>query len=300
MKSILNVVNIEKSFGNKKVIDKVSFKIKKGEILGFIGPNGAGKTTCIKLILGLQKLDAGSIYINDYNVKKDFEKAIINVGAIVESPDLYMYLTGRENLKLISNMYNNIKEEYIEELIKFVKLEKEIDDKVSKYSLGMRQRLGIAASLINNPNLLVLDEPTNGLDPEGIKDLRDILKKLAQNKKIGVLVSSHNLNELESFCTDVCLINNGRIVGKYNLNKIREEDIPKYTISLDNTKGIKKYLNSNDEVLDKSIIIYRKEEEIPKLIEELVHNKYKIYEVRKDILTLEDAYLKEMAGSLHD
>jgi len=300
MKNILNVVNIEKSFGNKKVIDKVSFKIKKGEILGFIGPNGAGKTTCIKLILGLQKIDAGNIYINDYNVKKDFEKAIINVGAIVESPDLYMYLSGRENLKLISNMYDNIKEEYIEELIKFVKLDKEIDDKVSKYSLGMRQRLGIAAALINNPNLLVLDEPTNGLDPEGIKDLREILKKLAQNKKIGVLVSSHNLNELESFCTDVCLINNGHIVGKYNLNKIKEEDIPKYTIILDNTKGIKKYLDSKDEVLEKSIIIYRKEEEIPKLIEELVHNKYKIYEVRKDIITLEDAYLKEMAGSLHD
>lgn len=150
--------------------------------MGFIGPNGAGKTTTIKLILGLQGITSGDVNINGYDIKKDFTKAIRRVGAIIENPDLYMYLTGYENLKLVANMYKGITKERIMEVVKLVKLENRINDKVSKYSLGMRQRLGVAQAILHKPNLLVLDEPTNGLDPEGIKEMRDLLKNL-QNKE---------------------------------------------------------------------------------------------------------------------
>ena len=150
--SLLEVKKINKFFGKKHVIKDVSFKIDEGEILGFIGPNGAGKTTTIKIILGLQSLNSGEVLINGYSISKDFEKAILKVGAIVESPDLYMYLSGRKNLEMIGAMYKGVSKERIDEIIKMVGLEKRIDDKVSKYSLGMRQRLGIAAALVHKPN----------------------------------------------------------------------------------------------------------------------------------------------------
>ena len=132
-----------------------------------------GKTTTIKLILGLQKITKGKVQINGFDVEKQFTKAIEKVGAIVENPDLYMYLSGYENLKLISNLYHGIDENRINEVIKLVKLDNRIHDKVSKYSLGMRQRLGIAQAILHRPSLLILDEPTNGLDPEGIKEMRE-------------------------------------------------------------------------------------------------------------------------------
>ena len=148
---VLEVKNINKKFGRKQVLYDVSFSIEEGEILGFIGPNGAGKTTTIKMALGLQSIDSGEVYINGYNIKKEFSKAISSVGAIVESPDLYMYLTGKQNLKLIADYYKDITLKDIEDVIKLVGLEARINDKVSKYSLGMRQRLGIAASLLHKP-----------------------------------------------------------------------------------------------------------------------------------------------------
>jgi ABC-2 type transport system ATP-binding protein len=212
--TVLEVKNINKSFGNKQVLKDVSFSLNEGEILGFIGPNGAGKTTTIKIILGLQSLNSGEVIINGYSVVNNFSKAIEKVGAIVENPDSYMYLSGRKNLEIIANMYDNIPKERIDEVIKLVGLENRIEDKVSKYSLGMRQRLGIGIALLNNPNLLILDEPTNGLDPEGIKELRDLLKNLAKKENIAVLISSHNLSELESFCTDICIIQNGLIIDR--------------------------------------------------------------------------------------
>ena len=171
--TVLECKNLYKKFGKKEVIKGVSTTLEKGDILGFIGPNGAGKTTMIKLILGLQKIDKGVVTINGYDIKKDFEKAIEKVGAIVENPDLYMYLSGYKNLELIANLYKEIDKKRIDEVVKLVGLEARIHDKVSKYSLGMRQRLGIAQAILHKPNLLILDEPTNGLDPEGISKRRD-------------------------------------------------------------------------------------------------------------------------------
>ena len=206
--SILKVENLCKKIGKKDILKDVSFEVVAGDIMAFIGPNGAGKTTTIKCVLGLQKITRGKVFINGYDISKNFVKAIEKVGSIVESPDVYMYMSGYDNLLLQARMYKNIKEEDIYKIIKLVGLENRIYDKVNKYSLGMRQRLGIAIALINNPKLLILDEPTNGLDPEGIKELRELLVELAKSG-MGILISSHNLSELESFSNKVCILSHG-------------------------------------------------------------------------------------------
>ena len=221
-KAILECIDINKSFGKKQILNNVSFKIFKGDILGFIGPNGSGKTTTIKCVLGLNKIDSGKVIINGYDIKKDFIKAIEKVGAIVDNPDLYIYLSGYNNLKLTANIYQNIKEDRINEVVSLVKLEKDIKEKVSKYSLGMRQRLAIAQSLINNPNLLILDEPTNGLDPKGTKELRELLISLSK-QNTSILISSHNLTDLENLCNKVCIINDGKIIEFNDIKVIKEK-----------------------------------------------------------------------------
>lgn len=301
VETILEVKSINKSFGSKKILNDVSFSIHQGEILGFIGPNGAGKTTTIKLLLGLQSIDRGEVLINGYNIKKEFSKAILNVGAIVESPDLYMYLTGRKNLELIANMYKYVTKERIDEVIKIVGLENRIDDKVSKYSLGMRQRLGIAAAIIHKPNVLILDEPTNGLDPEGIKELRDLLKRLAKKEKMGILISSHNLAELESFVTDVCLIQNGKIISTSTIKEMKHGEKNQYIFKLDRTTGLDGVLKVEFDIIDeKSVSISLEEKMVPEVIETLVKSKYKIYEVKENEISLEEAFLKRTGGNIID
>ena len=301
MTNILEVVKINKTLSKKRILKDVSMTAKEGEILGFIGPNGAGTTTTTKLILGLQTIDSGQVFINGYDVVKEYEKAIEKVGAIVESPDLYMYLTGRQNLELIARLYKGVTKERIEEVIELVKLENRINDKVSKYSLGMRQRLGIAAAILNNPNLLVLDEPTNGLDPEGIKELRTLLKNLAKKEKMAIVISSHNLSELESFCTDVCIIKNGEVITTSSVKEMKKEETPHYIIELNNTNKLNKILTKDAEIIDDSHIrVTRTKEELALLIKTLVEAKYSIYEVKLIEMSLEEAFLKKAGGNIID
>ena len=296
MKKLLECQNLCKSFGKKQILKNVSFEIDEGDILAFIGPNGSGKTTTIKLILGLQSIDEGKVIINGYDIKKDFVKAISNVGAIVENPDTYMYLTGWQNLKLIANMYKGITNEKIMEIVKLVDLEKRINDKVSKYSLGMRQRLGIARALINNPNILILDEPTNGLDPEGIKDLRILLKKLAK-EGLGILISSHNLAELESFCNKVLIINEGTIIETSEVKEFKNNG-NKYVFSVSDTKDLS--IEGMYEVVKDKFSYNGDKEDIASIIKTLVKKNIDIYEVHMQELTLEEAFLKKTGGKKND
>lgn len=295
---ILKCENLCKSFGKKQILKNVSLEVKKGDILGFIGPNGAGKTTTIKLILGLQGIDSGSVKINGFDIKENFEKAIKRVGAIVENPDLYMYLTGYENLKLIKNMYKEIDNKRIDEVVKLAKLEQRINDKVSKYSLGMKQRLGIAQAILHRPNLLILDEPTNGLDPEGIKELRDLIKELAEKEKMAVVISSHNLAELESFCNKVTMIKNGQIIETSSINEVKQVE-KSYIIEINNLEKIDEILEKPIEKIDdKQFKINADKEEIPEIIEKLVKSDKKIYIVKENIISLEDVFLKKMGGNV--
>lgn len=298
-KQILKCENLNKKFGKKQILKNVSFEIEEGDILGFIGPNGAGKTTTIKLILGLQSITQGKVTINGYDVEKDFTKAIKKVGAIVENPDLYMYLSGYDNLKLISNLYKEIDEKRIEEVIKLVKLENRIKDKVSKYSLGMRQRLGIAQAILHKPNLLILDEPTNGLDPEGIKEMRELLINLAKNEKMAILISSHNLAELDNLCNKVCIIKNGEIIETSGISEIKKEARANYNLfEIDNTKKIKELLPGAIIIDSNRFKIDAVKEEIPEIVELLVNNKIAIYEVKKEEKSLEEAFFEKTGGNV--
>ena len=292
MENILECKNLCKKFGKKEILKDVSFSINEGDILAFIGPNGSGKTTTIKLILGLQRIDSGSVNINSYDVTKDYVKAIAKVGAIVENPDSYMYLTGWQSLCLVADCYKGISKDHILEIVKYVGLEERINDKVSKYSLGMRQRLGIAKALLNSPNLLILDEPTNGLDPEGIKDLRDLLKKLAGDG-LGILISSHNLAELESFCNKVCIIDKGHIL-EYSEVKDFKSNESRVIFKVSDTTNLP--ISNAQEIKKHSFVVKASREEVASIIRKLVKNKIDIYEVREDELTLEEAFLKKTGG----
>ena len=289
---VLEVKNINKFFGKKQILKDISFDIEEGEILGFVGPNGSGKTTTIKIILGLQKASSGEVYINGKNIKENFENAIRKVGAIVESPDMYMYLSGLDNLKLVANYYN-ISHDKIDSIVEFVGLKDRIKDTVSKYSLGMRQRLGIAQAILNKPNLLIVDEPTNGLDPSGIIEFRKMLKELAKKEKMSIFISSHNLAEIENICDKVLLINEGEIVSLDVLHEKNDKD--KYKLELNSTKKLEN--KKNIEIIDENFInYYGEKEDISKFIEFLVSKKIKIYSVVKDKESLEDIFIKKTGG----
>ncbi|MBP3503479.1 MAG: ABC transporter ATP-binding protein, partial [Clostridia bacterium] len=223
-------------------------------------------------------------------------------GTIVENPDLYMYMSGYENLKLIANLYEGITKERINEVIKLVGLENRIKDKVSKYSLGMRQRLGIAQAIMHKPNLLILDEPTNGLDPEGIKQVKDLLVKLAKEEKMAILISSHNLLELDSFCTKVTIIKNGEIVESTSIEEAKKVNSNStYKIEVEKAEEAIKALEEKVEKIDdKNIRVFVNKEEIPKIIENLIKSNIKIYEVYQEEITLEDAFLKKTGGNVID
>ena len=209
---IISVRELSKRFGDFTAVARISFDVARGEIFGFLGANGAGKTTTIKIVVGLLRLDEGDVQIHGHSITKHFEDAMACVGGIVENPELYKYMTGRENLRQYARMRTGVDEKRIDEVVELVGLSNRINDKVGKYSLGMRQRLGVAQALLHRPKLLILDEPTNGLDPAGIKELRDILKNLAHKENIAVLVSSHLMSEMEMMCDRVGIMVGGRIL----------------------------------------------------------------------------------------
>ncbi|CDE83166.1 MAG: ABC transporter ATP-binding protein [Clostridia bacterium] len=297
---VLKCEHLHKNFGKKEILKDVSLELEKGDILGFIGPNGAGKTTTIKLILGLQSITSGTVKINGYDITSNFTNAIRNVGAIVENPDLYMYLTGYENLKLIANLYKGVGKERIDEVVKLVKLENRINDKVSRYSLGMRQRLGIAQAILHKPNLLILDEPTNGLDPEGIKEIRELLKDLAEKEEMAVLISSHNLLELETFCNKICIIKNGKVMETNKIEDVKNIAKSGYIFEIDNTEMIDKMFKNVTIVNRNMFKIAVDRDEVPSVIKKLVENDIKIYAVNENKISLEDAFLKKTGGNVID
>lgn len=219
---LLEVSQICKSFRNVQVVEDMSFKVYEGDIVGFIGPNGAGKTTIIRMILNLIHRDGGTVKIGGYNIDHEFSQAMKKVGAIVENPSFHGNLSGYKNLKLVANL-NNVTEQRIWEVLKLVQLQARAKDKVKEYSLGMKQRLGIAISLLKKPELLILDEPTNGLDPQGIRDMRTMIKELAEKEKIGLLISSHILHQLEQVCTRFLILNKGKLLLDCNRENLDQE-----------------------------------------------------------------------------
>ncbi|MDP4163743.1 MAG: ABC transporter ATP-binding protein [Bacillota bacterium] len=211
-KSTLSVQNLKKIIGKKEIIKGLNFELKEGEVFGFLGPNGAGKTTTIRMLVGLIKPTSGKIEICGYNIESHFYEAMRNLGCIVENPELYPYLSGYDNLLHFARMLDGIGKERIKEVTELVGLTERIHDKVKTYSLGMRQRLGIAQALLGKPKVLILDEPTNGLDPAGIREMRQFIRFLAEKEGLSVLVSSHLLSEIQLLCDRVAIISKGSII----------------------------------------------------------------------------------------
>jgi ABC-2 type transport system ATP-binding protein len=209
--TVLSVKNVKKNIKNKPIIKGISFDVYAGEIFGFLGPNGSGKTTTIRMLVNLIKPTEGTISICGYDVHKNHNEAMQYVGCIVENPELYAYLTGWENLEHFARMLPNVDEQRIKEVVEIVGMHQRIQDKVRTYSLGMRQRLGIAQALLGRPKLLILDEPTNGLDPQGIKEMRDFIKRLAEDG-LSLFVSSHLLSEIQQMCDRVAIISHGQVI----------------------------------------------------------------------------------------
>lgn len=246
---VLSIKGLNKYFGKKQILHGVELECVKGEVFGFLGPNGAGKTTTIKMAVGLLRIDEGEIEICGHNVENEFEEALANVGGIVENPEMYKYMTGRDNLKQYARM-RGLDFSEIDKAVDMVKLSNRIDEKVSGYSLGMRQRLGVAQALMHKPRLLILDEPTNGLDPQGIKELRDILRQLAHENGVCVLVSSHLMSEMELMCDRVGIISEGRMIGTYTMDEIKsrsEGDKADYVIETDDAAAALKVLDMDIE-----------------------------------------------------
>jgi ABC-2 type transport system ATP-binding protein len=263
-----------------------------------LGANGAGKTTTIRMLVGLIKPDKGNIRIMGYDIQKNLVKALKQVGSIVEYPDMYNDLTGRENLIIFSRMYGNVSKERIEEIIELIGLKDRIDDKVKKYSLGMKQRLGLGQALLPNPKLLILDEPTNGFDPLGIIEFRNIIKNLARENNTAIFISSHILAEIEQVCDRVAFIDKGIIKSIEYTNKLKnnEEYDKVELIAKDQAKGAElfgklEYVKTI-EILDNKILLSIEKGAFSKLIFDLGKNNIEVESINKLQQNLEGRFMQ--------
>ncbi|MBE6046818.1 MAG: ABC transporter ATP-binding protein [Clostridium sp.] len=293
---ILEMKNVSKKIGKKKILQNINMEVNEGEIVGFIGPNGAGKTTTIKLIVGILTPNSGEILINNKLIKDktSLVEATKNFSCMIENPSVYDYLTGYENLKQIVRGSKDLHDSDIDEVVELVNLSKSIKDKVATYSLGMKQRLAIAQALITKPRLLILDEPTNGLDPIGIIEIRKLLKNISQKNKTAVLISSHILGELEQLCDRVVFIHDGKIFKEED-NKNKE--FSKIIIMPVNKKQCKKVLDQVKFInkisdYNEGFLLEMKSKNVPQLIFTLTAEKIEILEIYKHKETLEEKYME--------
>jgi ABC-2 type transport system ATP-binding protein len=301
MNPLLQLKNVRKDIGKKTIIHDLSLEVFAGEVFGLLGPNGAGKTTTIRMIVGLMGITNGDVLINGISIQKDFEKAIQHVGAIVENPEMYKFLTGYQNLLHYARMTKGVTKERIDEVAKLVGLEKRIHDKVKTYSLGMRQRLGLAQALLHRPSLLILDEPTNGLDPAGIREIRDYLRKLAKEEGLGIIVSSHLLSEMEMMCDRFAIIQHGRLVGIESVQELSKQT-QKVLLKVEPMEQAlniirKTYPHIDMKPINQEIEVSIDYEEIPSLNAALVSENIKVYGIQVLTKSLEERFLEMTGGS---
>lgn len=297
MEHVLEVKNVSKMYGTKYVLKNININISKGEIFGFIGPNGAGKSTLMRIITGMTTPSDGQVFICGHSVQKDFEKAIANIGATIENTNLYGYMTAKQNLTYFASLYPNVSKDRVVDTLEIVGLKDRMNEPVKNYSLGMRQKLGLAQAMLHEPELLVLDEPTNGLDAESVIKLRQILRKLVAEKNIAILLSSHNLSEVEQLCDTVAFVDHGSVVETRTMNKIKQEtsDSARFRITLNypnySAKMIYLKFNIPVEVAGNSILVPCQETLLPKIIDALRVRDIEIYAINVETKSLEDIYI---------
>ncbi len=221
---VLEIKNLCKSYGKRKIINDLNMTVFKGDVYGFLGANGEGKTTTIRMITSLINSDSGEILINEKSVIKNRDQAIKNIGAMVEAPKFYENLSGYENLKLMAKLIDGTSDKDIDKLLELVGLKDRSKDKFASYSMGMKQRLGIANALLGNPDLIILDEPTNGLDPYGMRDINELIVSLAKTSNKTFIISSHLLHEMEGICNRVGILHDGKLCIECDVKKLVSEN----------------------------------------------------------------------------
>lgn len=294
---VVRLQGVSKIISSRSLVSDLTLDISPGQVFGFLGPNGAGKTTTIRMMVGLMSISKGDIIISGHSVKNDFEKAISQVGAIVENPEMYKFLTGYQNLVHFARMSPGVTKERIAETIERVGLAARIHDKVRTYSLGMRQRLGVAQAILHRPKLLVLDEPTNGLDPQGIRELRDYLRLLTREEGITVFVSSHLLSEMELMCDTVAIIQNGKLIDVRNLRDEQGSDAL-MEVAFEVNDGERAVQLMEGEAVNQGnvIVMSLSREQIPEVNAKLVREGVQVYGIRTVTRTLEDQFLQVTGG----
>lgn len=301
MKPILQLKHVRKDIGKKTIIHDLSLDVFAGEVFGLLGPNGAGKTTTIRMIVGLMGITSGEVLVNGVSVTRDFEKAIQHVGAIVENPEMYKFLTGYQNLVHYARMTKGVTKERIEEVVRLVGLEHRIHDKVKTYSLGMRQRLGLAQALLHRPSVLILDEPTNGLDPAGIREIRDYLRKLAREERLAVVVSSHLLSEMEMMCDRFAIIQHGKLVTIESVQELSQQT-EKVLFIVESKEKAAQMVKAHDPHLDIRLVDQGLEvaidyKDIPRLNAMLVAEGINVYGIHVLAKSLEERFLEMTEGN---
>ncbi|EDR91654.1 ABC transporter ATP-binding protein [Bacillus anthracis] len=304
MTTILSVRDVKKVIGKKTIVENISFDVKQGEVFGFLGPNGAGKTTTIRMLVGLIKETEGTISIGGYSIKENFREAMRQIGSIVENPELYTYLTGWENLKQFARMLGGISDERIIEIAHKVHLDERIHDKVKTYSLGMKQRLGIAQALLGNPKLLILDEPTNGLDPAGIRELREFIHKLVKEENMSVFISSHLLSEVQMICDRVAIIHKGKMITVAKVEELIKTASDRVEWIVTPISKAKDMLVDAEEVREVSIegdrLLCRMHiSSISNWNKTFVENGIDVHSVKELVFTLEDLFIELTRGEQH-
>lgn len=292
---IVQLQNLSKTIRGKQLIQQLNIDLYPGQITGFLGPNGAGKTTTIRMMTGLMHPTEGNVIIDGLSLKEHYEEAISKVGVIVENPEMYKFMSGYKNLLHFARMHKNVTKERIQEVIQQVGLENRIHEKVSTYSLGMRQRLGLAQALLHRPKFLILDEPTNGLDPAGIREFRMYLRKIASEEGVSVFVSSHLLSEIELMCDRVAVIQNGQLI---DLRDIHNESSSFYYVEAEPKEQVSAYLEQRDfnfVAENQGYVVEMKKEDVPAMTTQLVQAGIQLFAVQPHQKTLEDQFL-EMTG----
>lgn len=297
MESIVVLKDVTKVIKGRTIIDNISFEVNKGEVFGFLGPNGAGKTTTIRMIVGLMGITSGDITVGGASIKTNFEDAVRHVGAIVENPEMYKFLSGYQNLVHYARMSKDITKDKINETVKLVGLTDRIHDKVKTYSLGMRQRLGLAQCLLHDPNVLILDEPTNGLDPAGIREIRDYIRLLAREKNMAVIVSSHILSEMEMMCDRIGIIQNGRLIDVQRVQEFVHAKASSFEFEVIPSDDALSLVETNypNIIITRSrngVTVELPKEEIPNVVKMFVESNIQIFGIKEVAKTLEDRFLE--------
>ncbi|MEA2236744.1 MAG: type transport system ATP-binding protein [Thermoanaerobaculia bacterium] len=297
----LTASNLTKTIGDKTIVDSVSFELQQGEIFGFLGPNGAGKTTTIRMLVGLIRPTAGSVRICGYDIDRNFEDAMRCVGCIVENPDLYRFMTGRENLEHFARMLR-VPGSEIERVAKAVSLDHRLEQRVGTYSLGMRQRLGIAQALLGDPKLLILDEPANGLDPAGIREIRELLKRLAAEQQMSIFISSHLLAEIELTCDRVAIIHKGRILREGTVRELisNRRDMELRVDDVARASAVAHERNLTFRAEGDRLWLAMEETDTPPLIAALVESGVNVFHAQRRTQSLEEMFLEATGGETVD